>query len=99
MVVASRCFTAQIVVSLNTLSIAVGGTSGPCLHVRQHHPGAAERILPCAWPDCEMGVGEERLSLSRRDRAFPLLLERRSLFLAGAEQVFLWHPCAWQDQG
>ena len=46
-----------------------------------------------------MGVDEERLSLCRRDRAFPLLLERRSLFLAGAEQVFLWHPCVWQDQG
>jgi hypothetical protein len=46
-----------------------------------------------------MGVGEERLSLCRRDRAFPLLLERRSLFLADAEHVFLWHPCVWQDQG
>jgi hypothetical protein len=46
-----------------------------------------------------MGVGEERLSLCRRDRAFPLLLERRSLFLVGAEQVFIWHPCAWQGPG
>jgi hypothetical protein len=86
-------------VSLNTLSIAVGGTSHPCLHERQHHPDAPERMLPCAWPDCEMGVGEERLSLCRRDRAFPLLLERRSLFLVGAEQVFIWHPCAWQGPG
>ena len=84
--------------SLNALSIAIGGTSRPCLHVRQHHPGAPELILPCAWPDCEVGVGEERLSLLRRDRAPPLLLERRSLFLAGAEKVFIWHPCVGAEQ-
>lgn len=85
--------------SLNTLSIEIGGSSRACLHVRQHHPGAPERMLPCAWPDCEMGVGEDRLSLSRRNRAPPLLLERRSVFFATVEQVFLWHPCASQAQG
>ena len=66
--------------SLNTLSIAIGGTSRPCLHVRQHHPGAPELFLPCAWPDCEVGVGQERLSL------------------AGAEKVFIWHPCVGAEQ-
>lgn len=84
--------------TLNALSIALGGHSRPCLHVRQHHPGAPERMLPCAWPDCDVGVGEERLSLCRQDRAPPLLLERRSLFLAGEEKVFLWHPCEGPEQ-
>ena len=55
-------------------------------------------MLPCAWPDCDVGVGEERLSVSRPDRAFPLLLERRSLVLAGEEQVFIWHPCDSQSE-
>jgi len=84
--------------TLNTLSIALVGSSQPCLHVRQHHPDAPERMLPCAWPDCDVGVGEERLSISRRDRAPPLILERRSLFLAGAEKVFLWHPSGRAEQ-
>ncbi len=53
-------------------------------------------MLPCAWPDCDLGVGEERLSVSRTGRAAPLLLERRSLVLGGEEQVFLWHPCSRQ---
>jgi hypothetical protein len=82
--------------SMNTLSIALSGSSLACLHARQHHPGAPERMLPCAWPGCEMGVGEERLSICRQDRAFPLLVERRSLVLAGEEQAFVWHPCQHQ---
>lgn len=81
---------------MNTLSIAFGGTSLACLHARQHHPGAPERMLPCAWPACEMGVGEERLELCRQDRAFPLFVERLSLVLAGDEQIFVWHPCHHQ---
>jgi hypothetical protein len=44
-----------------------------------------------------MGVGEVRLSICRRDRAFPLLVERRSLMLAGEEQAFVWHPCQHQS--
>jgi hypothetical protein len=44
-----------------------------------------------------MGVGEERLSICRPDRAFPLLVERRLLFLAGDEEVFFWHPCRHQS--
>jgi hypothetical protein len=83
---------------LKALSIAFGGNSRSCLHVRQHHPGAPERMLPCAWPDCDLGVGERRLSICRENRAPPLLVERRLLFLAGAEEVFIWHPCASQDQ-
>lgn len=83
--------------SLTALSVDGRSTSRPCLHVRQHHLGAPERILPCAWPDCDVGVGEERLSVSRPNRAFPLLLERRSLMLGGDEQVFIWHPCSHQS--
>jgi hypothetical protein len=82
---------------MNTLSISLVGDSRACLHARQHHPGAPERMLPCAWPGCEMGVGEVRLSICRRDRAFPLLVERRSLMLAGEEQAFVWHPCQHQS--
>ncbi|HET9157428.1 MAG TPA: hypothetical protein VFN91_12215 [Myxococcaceae bacterium] len=83
--------------SLKTVSIAPGGSARPCLHVRQHHPGAPERILPCAWPDCDVGVGERRLSIGRENRSPPLLVERRLLFLAGAEEMFIWHPCANQE--
>ena len=83
--------------SLTTHSIGLGGGSRACLHARQHHPGAPERMLPCAWPGCEVGVVEERLSICRPERRPPLLLERRSLFLAGVEQVFLWHPCYHQS--
>lgn len=54
-------------------------------------------MLPCAWPGCEMGVDEERLAICREARAFPLLVERRSLFLAGDEQIFVWHPCRYQS--
>ncbi|HUM12878.1 MAG TPA: hypothetical protein VLT82_18160 [Myxococcaceae bacterium] len=82
--------------SLTSRAVDLASSSGPCLHARQHHPGSPERMLPCAWPDCDVGVGEERLSLCRPDRAPPLLLERRSLVLGGAEQVFLWHPCGTQ---
>jgi hypothetical protein len=53
-------------------------------------------MLPCAWPDCDVGVGEERLSVSRVGTFSPLLLERRSLVLGDVEQVFLWHPCSRQ---
>jgi len=83
--------------SLIAHSVDGAGNSGPCLHVRQHHLGAPERMLPCAWPGCTVGVGEERLAVSRPDRAPPLLLERRSLVLCGEEQVFIWHPCDRQD--
>jgi hypothetical protein len=83
-------------VSLIALAVDLVSSSGPCLHVRQHHPGSSDRILPCAWPDCDVGVDEERLAVSRADRAPPLLLERRSLVLGGAEQVFIWHPCGSQ---
>jgi len=83
-------------VSLSALTVGSASSSGPCLHVRQHHPGSLDRMLPCAWPGCDVGVGEERLSVSRQDRAPPLLLERRSLVLGGAEQVFIWHPCSRQ---
>lgn len=79
--------------SLIARSVEAAGSSGPCLHVRQHHPGAPERMLPCAWPRCDLGVIEERLSVSRPDRAPPLLLERRSFVLDGLETVFFWHPC------
>ncbi len=82
---------------MTTLSIAVGGSSRACLHARQHHPGAPERMLPCAWPDCEMGVHEERLEICREARAFPLLVERRSLFLSGEDKIFVWHPCQHQS--
>lgn len=88
----------QAAVSLTTLSIAFGGSWRPCLHVRQHHPGEPERMLPCAWPDCDVGVGEQRLSIRKENRAPPLLVERRWLLLAGAEEVFIWHPCASQEQ-
>jgi len=54
-------------------------------------------MLPCAWPGCDVGVDEARLSVSRPDRAIPLLLERLSLVLAGDEQVFIWHPCSRQS--
>jgi hypothetical protein len=54
-------------------------------------------MLPCAWPGCDLGVSEERLSIRRLDAAPPLLLERRSLVLGGLEQVFLWHPCIRQS--
>jgi len=84
-------------VPLTAHTVDGAGNSGPCLHLRQHHLGAPERMLPCAWPDCDVGVGEERLSVSRPDRAFPLLLERRSLVLGGEEQVFIWHPCECQS--
>ena len=83
--------------SLITLPVEAAASSGPCLHARQHHPGAPERMLPCAWPECDVGVSEDRLSVSRPDRAPPLVLERRSLVLGGLEQVFLWHPCNRQS--
>jgi len=54
-------------------------------------------MLPCAWPNCERGVGEERLSICRADRAPPLLVERRLLLFAGDEEVFFWHPCRLQS--
>jgi len=54
-------------------------------------------MLPCAWPGCDVGVSEDRLSVSRPDRAPPLVLERRSLVLGDLEQVFLWHPCNRQS--
>jgi hypothetical protein len=82
---------------MTTLSIALDGSSGACLHARQHHPEAPERMLPCAWPACEKGVRDERLAICRKDRAFPLLVERRSLVLAGDEQIFVWHPCQHQS--
>jgi hypothetical protein len=84
-------------VSLTTLPVEAAGSSGPCVHVRQHHPGATERMLPCAWPGCDLGVSEERLAICRLDAMPPLLLERRSLVLGGLEQVFLWHPCIRQS--
>ena len=74
-------------------------SSGPCLHVRQHHPGAPERLLPCAWPECDVGVGEETLSVSSTGVTGQLLLERRSLILDGVERVFLWHPAASRPAG
>ncbi len=54
---------------------------------------APERLLPCAWPECHVGVGEETLSVSSTGVPGELLLERRSLVLDGVERVFLWHPC------
>ncbi|HVP59849.1 MAG TPA: hypothetical protein VMT11_04800 [Myxococcaceae bacterium] len=82
---------------MSPLPVDPAGSSGACVHVRQHHPGSPERMLPCAWPGCDLGVGEERLSVCRPGLADPLLLERRWLVLGGAEQVFLWHPCGRQS--
>lgn len=78
--------------SVSPLTVGPAASSGPCVHVRQHHPGSPERILPCAWPECVVGVHEEALSVSRSGAGRPLLLERRSLVLDGIEQIFLWHP-------
>ena len=78
------------------LPLDLASTAGTCAHRRQHHPGCPERMLPCAWPGCDVGVADEQLSLDRPELAMPLLLERRSLVLDGVEQVFLWHPCGRQ---
>ena len=78
------------------LAVGPASSSGPCAHVRQHHPGSPERVLPCAWPGCVVGVSEETLSVSGDGARRPLLLERRSLVLDGVEQVFLWHPSGQQ---
>lgn len=75
------------------LPVDPASSAAPCGHVRQHQPGAPERLLPCAWPECDVGVGEETLSLSSAVVPGELLLERRSLVLDGLELVFLWHPC------
>ena len=83
-------------VSVMSLPIGPASSAGPCGHARQHHPGSPERLLPCAWPECDVGVGEETLTVSSTGVAGLLLLERRSLILDGIEQVFLWHPCQRQ---
>ena len=75
------------------LPLDLASSAGACAHLRQHHPGSPERMLPCAWPGCGVGVAEEQLSIDRPGLVTPLLLERRSLVLEGVEQVFLWHPC------
>jgi hypothetical protein len=82
----------RVVSVIVPLAVGLASSAGPCGHVRQHHPGSPDRLLPCAWPECEVGVGEETLSVSSAGPG-PLLLERRSLVLDGVEQVFLWHPC------
>ncbi len=82
---------------VTTLPVDVAGSAEPCEHTRQHHPGAPGRMLPCAWPGCERGVGEDRLSIGRADRAFPLLVERRSMLFLGTEQHWFWHPCPGQE--
>jgi len=79
-------------VSVMPLPVGPLNAAGPCGHVRQHHPGAPERLLPCAWPKCDVGVGEETLTVSSTGVPGQLLLDRRSLVLDGVERVFLWHP-------
>lgn len=82
--------------SVSPLALGPASSSGPCAHVRQHHPGSPERILPCAWPGCPVGVSEESLAVSGGRVGRLLVLERRSLVLDGVEQIFLWHPARQQ---
>lgn len=78
------------------LPLDLTSSAGACAHRRQHHPGSPDRMLPCAWPDCGVGVAEQHLSIDDPGLVTPLLLERRSLVLDGVEQVYLWHPCGRQ---